>query len=75
MAPIGATDHDLKLMRAHAAPEVGVKASGGVRSYADALRVVSLGATRIGTSSTEAILAGERAGASASAVPSSQSAY
>jgi deoxyribose-phosphate aldolase len=33
-----------------------------VRNYADALRVVRLGAARIGTSSTEAIAAGERTG-------------
>jgi len=59
MSPIGATDHDLKLMRAHADARVGVKASGGVRSYQDALRVIALGATRIGTSSAEAIVAGQ----------------
>ena len=47
-------------LRQHAAPHVQVKASGGVRTYFDALRVVGLGATRIGTSSTEAIAAGER---------------
>lgn len=58
MAPIGATDHDLKLMRAHADARVGLKASGGVRSYQDAQRVIALGATRIGTSSTVAIVAG-----------------
>lgn len=60
MAAIGATHHDLRLMRAHADPNVGVKASGGVRNYADALAVVELGATRIGTSSTEAIVAGQQ---------------
>ncbi|MEX0642128.1 MAG: deoxyribose-phosphate aldolase [Pirellulales bacterium] len=59
MAPIGATDHDLKLMRAHTDPRVGLKASGGVRNYQDALRVIALGATRIGTSSTAAIVAGQ----------------
>ncbi|HTU27576.1 MAG TPA: deoxyribose-phosphate aldolase [Pirellulales bacterium] len=59
---IGATDADLVLMRKHAAPHVKLKASGGVRSYADALRVVKLGAARIGTSSTEAIAAGEETG-------------
>jgi deoxyribose-phosphate aldolase len=57
--PVGATEHDLKLMRAHADPRVGLKASGGVRTYQDALRVVALGATRIGTSSTAAIVAGQ----------------
>ncbi|HEX4146084.1 MAG TPA: deoxyribose-phosphate aldolase [Pirellulales bacterium] len=59
---VGATDADLILMRKHAAPHVKVKASGGVRNYADALRVVKLGAARIGTSSTAAIAAGERTG-------------
>ncbi len=59
IAPRGATEHDLKLMRTHAAPQVGVKASGGVRSYADALRVIEWGATRIGTSASAAIVAGE----------------
>ena len=59
-ATVGATDHDLRLMRAHAAPEVGVKASGGIRTFADAQHVVQLSATRIGTSATAAIVAGER---------------
>ena len=58
-AAIGATEHDLRLMRAHADPQVGVKASGGIRTYADAQRAVALGATRLGTSATEAIVAGE----------------
>jgi deoxyribose-phosphate aldolase len=52
----GATDHDLKLMRQHCAPEVQVKAAGGVRTLDDALRVLSLGVTRIGASATHAIL-------------------
>ncbi len=60
VAPVGATDADLRLMRAHADAAVGLKASGGVRTYADALRVVALGATRICTSSTAAIVEGER---------------
>jgi deoxyribose-phosphate aldolase len=52
----GATDHDLKLMRKYSAPEVKVKAAGGVRTLDDLLRVRSLGATRIGASATAAIL-------------------
>ena len=51
----GATDHDLALMRAHCPPSVGVKASGGIRDAARARRVLALGCTRIGTSSTHAI--------------------
>jgi deoxyribose-phosphate aldolase len=62
---IGATDADLVLMRKHSAPHVRLKASGGVRTYADAVRVVGLGADRIGTSSTEAIAAGEQSGSHA----------
>lgn len=52
----GATDHDLKLMRKHCAPEVGVKASGGVRNLDRAFEVIALGVTRIGTGSAPAIL-------------------
>jgi deoxyribose-phosphate aldolase len=65
-ATVGATDHDLRLMRAHAAPKVGVKASGGIRTFADAQRVVQLGVTRIGTSATAAIVAGQRGETAAS---------
>jgi len=52
----GATHHDLKLMRKHAAPEVQVKAAGGVRTLEDALKVRELGVTRIGATATEAII-------------------
>jgi deoxyribose-phosphate aldolase len=59
---VGAVPHDLTLMREHSGPKVRLKASGGIRSYADAQRVVALGASRIGTSSTVAIAEGERTG-------------
>ena len=52
----GATEHDLALMRKHAAPEVQVKAAGGVRTLEDVLKVRELGVTRIGATATEAIL-------------------
>lgn len=55
----GATEHDIVLMRAACPPSVGVKASGGVRSFETAARMLELGATRLGTGSTVAILAGE----------------
>ncbi len=51
----GARDADLILMRRHCPPSVGVKASGGIRTLDDVLRVIRLGVTRIGTSSTLAI--------------------
>lgn len=56
----GATEHDIRLMRAHVSSAVQVKASGGIRSFADAQKFVSLGVTRLGTSGTAAIAAGER---------------
>lgn len=46
----GATTHDVALMRATVGPEMGVKASGGVRTHEDLLAMVAAGATRIGTS-------------------------
>ena len=52
----GATDHALRLMRAHCAPGVQIKAAGGVRTLEDVLRVRSLGVTRIGATATESIL-------------------
>jgi deoxyribose-phosphate aldolase len=52
----GATDHNLSLMRAHCAPEVQIKAAGGVRTLDDLLRVRALGVTRIGATATETIL-------------------
>lgn len=52
----GATDHHLKLMRQHSAPEVQIKAAGGVRTLDDLLRVRELGVTRVGATTTVAIL-------------------
>ena len=52
----GATDSDLKLMRANAHPNVQVKAAGGVRTLDDVLRVKRLGVTRVGATATAAIL-------------------
>ncbi|WP_366924940.1 deoxyribose-phosphate aldolase [Metallumcola ferriviriculae] len=46
----GATEADIKLMRDTVGPEMGVKASGGVRTYQDATTMINAGATRIGAS-------------------------
>jgi deoxyribose-phosphate aldolase len=54
----GATVADITLMRATCSPAVQVKATGGIRSYEDAIRMVEAGATRLGTSATEAIAKG-----------------
>jgi len=52
----GATEHDLILMRKHAAPGVQIKAAGGVRTLDDLLRVRALGVTRVGATTTASIL-------------------
>lgn len=54
----GATVDDIKLMRATVGPDLGVKASGGVRSYEDAQAMIDAGATRIGASSGISIVEG-----------------
>ncbi|RMF78976.1 MAG: deoxyribose-phosphate aldolase [Chloroflexi bacterium] len=51
----GATVEDVALMRRVVGSNIGVKASGGVRSYADAQAMVKAGATRIGASAGVAI--------------------
>ena len=52
----GATDADLRLMRAHSPPWVQVKAAGGVRDLDRLLAVRALGVTRAGASRTKEIL-------------------
>lgn len=55
----GATVADVALMRKTVGPDIGVKASGGARSYEDALAFIKAGATRIGASSGVAIIEGD----------------
>jgi deoxyribose-phosphate aldolase len=52
----GATEHDLRLMRASCSPKVQVKAAGGVRDLDGLIRVRDLGATRCGATATAAML-------------------
>ena len=46
----GATVQDVALMRKTVGPEMGVKASGGVRTLEDALAMIEAGASRLGAS-------------------------
>ena len=55
-AKSGATPAAVALMRRNVCKSVGVKASGGIRTLADALEMIRAGADRIGTSSTAKIL-------------------
>jgi len=47
---------DVQIMRAVVGPEMGVKAAGGIRTYADAVAMVGAGANRIGASAGIKIL-------------------
>lgn len=55
----GATTEDVALMRKTVGKNIGVKASGGVRDIKSAMAMIEAGATRIGTSSGVAIIAGK----------------
>src|SRR5215211_7995373 len=61
----GATVHDVELMRKTVGPQMGVEASGGVRTFEDATSMIKAGATRIGASAGVKIIQGPSAQASA----------
>lgn len=64
MSSGGATAEDIALMARVTAPKkLGVKASGGVRTYADVVKMVNAGATRVGCSSSVKIMEEARAAA------------
>jgi len=63
----GATVEDVALMRATVGSELGVKASGGIRSLEDVRKMVAAGATRIGASASVKIIEQSRGGTSGSA--------
>jgi deoxyribose-phosphate aldolase len=54
----GATVEDIALMRKTVGPDLGVKASGGVRTKEDAEKMIAAGASRIGASASIAIVEG-----------------
>jgi deoxyribose-phosphate aldolase len=56
----GATVEDVALMRSIVGGELGVKASGGVRTAEDALKMAQAGANRIGASASVAIVTGSK---------------
>ena len=54
--PSGATAHDVELMRLAVGPNMGVKASGGIRTLEDLKKMAAAGATRIGASASVKIV-------------------
>ncbi|RXH55947.1 deoxyribose-phosphate aldolase [Granulicella sibirica] len=65
----GATADDITLLRSHAGSRAGVKASGGIRSLADATAMLEAGANRIGASASVRILAELRGQVSNQPIP------
>ena len=61
--PGGATAHHVALMRRTVGRNIGVKASGGIRDFETAQKMIEAGATRIGASASVKIVKGESAGA------------
>lgn len=59
----GATAEDVALMRKVVGNELGVKASGGVRTTEDAMKMIAAGANRIGASASVAIVTGTKSDA------------
>jgi deoxyribose-phosphate aldolase len=68
-APSGYTIEDVKLMRKHLPGEIGVKAAGGLRTVDQVVEVYNLGCTRIGTTSTAALLDEWKSRLAAAAAP------
>lgn len=58
----GATVEDVALMKSVVGDSVEVKASGGVKNFEDAVKMIHAGATRLGTSSGVALVKGQQAG-------------
>ena len=52
----GATEEDVRLMRSVVGTKLGVKAAGGVRTLADAQKMIAAGASRLGSSSSKKIM-------------------
>lgn len=65
----GATVADIELMHSLVGGRLGIKASGGVRTYQDALAMVTAGATRIGASSSLDIVEPSHDGSAADSAP------
>ena len=56
----GATKEDVDLMRKTVGEEMGVKASGGIHTYDEAMEMINAGASRLGCSASIAIVEGEK---------------
>jgi len=56
----GATVQDIALMRRIVGPKMGVKASGGIKNFEDAVQMLNAGANRLGTSSSVALVTGQK---------------
>lgn len=71
----GASEHAVRLMRQTVGPDIGVKASGGIRDAAAARAMIAAGASRLGLSGTRAVLDGLDGDATGADAPQAAAGY
>ncbi len=71
----GASEHAVRLMRETVGPDIGVKASGGIRDAAAARAMIAAGASRLGLSGTRAVLDGLDGDATGADAPQDTAGY
>lgn len=71
----GASEHAVRLMRETVGPDIGVKASGGIRDAAAARAMIAAGASRLGLSGTRAVLDGLDGDATGLDIPQDAAGY
>lgn len=71
----GASEHAVRLMRQTVGPDIGVKASGGIRDAAAAHAMIAAGASRLGLSGTRAVLDGLDGDATGADAPQAAAGY
>ena len=71
----GASEHAVRLMRQTVGPDIGVKASGGIRDAAAAHAMIAAGASRLGLSGTRVVLDGLDGDATGADAPQAAAGY
>ena len=71
----GASEHSVRLMRQTVGPDIGVKASGGIRDAAAAHAMIAAGASRLGLSGTRVVLDGLDGDATGADAPQAAAGY
>ena len=73
--PRGASVDDILIMRSEVGTKIGIKASGGIRTYEEALCLIKAGATRLGASGSIKLVEDQRFGVATQGLRSSSNSY